>query len=248
LATLWSVVLLPLSWGAGDNPADKASDAKARALLKKMSEYLAGLKTFTVVADEAFDTVDDDGLKLQSNQRRRVWVSRPDRLRSDNVGDSPEVLFVFRKGGFLLVDKQNKAYVAEKAPDTIDEMVEEQAKKYGRSTPLSDFVRSDPYKGLSHGVREARYVGLSQIGEHRSHHLAFRQRHLDWQLWVEDGDKPLPRKFVITYKLQAGMPQYQAILHHWDINPKLDPKLFDLTPPEGAKRVEVAPREVEKKP
>src|SRR5262249_52753652 len=75
---LLTAVLLPLSLTAGGGPEDKASDQKARAYLKKMSEYLAGLKEFSIVVDEAFDTVDDEGLKLQSNRRRRIWVSRPD--------------------------------------------------------------------------------------------------------------------------------------------------------------------------
>jgi hypothetical protein len=245
---LLALVLLPPGPAVGGGQDDKASDAKARALLRKMSEFLAGQKEFAIVVDEAFDTVDDDGFKLQSNRRRRVWVSRPDHLRSDNAGDTTDLLFVFNKGGFLLLDKENNSYVAEKGPDTIDAMLDELAKKYGRIPPLSDFVKANPYQGMIDGVQEARYVGLSQIGEHKSHHLAFRQRLLDWQLWVEDGDRPLPRKIVITYKRQYAEPQYMAVLHHWDLEPKHDPMLFDLTPPKGAKKVENAPAAPEKKP
>jgi hypothetical protein len=248
LGILLSAALVPPGLAADGSPEDKASDAKARAQLKKMSEFVAGLKAFSITVDEAFDAVDEDGFKLQLNRRRRVWVSRPDQLRSDSAGDTTDLLFVFRKGGFLLFDKENNSYVAEKGPGTIDEMLQELAKKYARVPPLSDFVKADPYKTLIEGVREARYVGLSQIGDQKCHHLAFRQKLLDWQLWVEDGDKPLPRKFVITYKRQAGEPQYMAVLHHWELDPKLDAKLFDVTPPEGAKKVEIGPAEPEKKP
>lgn len=247
LGALLIAALLPLG-AAGADAEDKASDEKARALLKKSCEYLAGLKEFAIFVDEAFDTVDDEGVKLQSNRRRRVWVRRPDRLRNESIGAPGDLLFVFNKGGFLLVDKENKSYVAEKAPDTIDAVIDELATKYGRASPLSDFVRADPYKGLIAGVREARYVGTGQIYDHKSHHLVFRQKYLDWQLWVEDGETPLPRKFVITYKRQAGQPQYSAHLHHWDLEPKLGPKLFDLTPPEGMKKVEIAPAAPAKKP
>ncbi len=248
LGVLLSAALLPPGPSAGAGEEDKASDEKARALLKKSCEYLAGLKEFATFVDEAFDTVDDEGVKLQSNRRRRVWVSRPDRLRNESIGSTADLLFVYSKGGFLLVDKENKSYIAEKAPDTIDAMLDELATKYGRASPLSDFVKAGPYKGLIAGVREARYVGTGQVGDHKCHHLLFRQKFLDWQLWVEDGDKPLPRKFVITYKRQAGQPQYSAHLHHWDLEPKLDPKLFDLTPPAGMKKVEIAPEAPAKKP
>jgi hypothetical protein len=246
-AVLLAVGLLPLGARADEEWGDKASDQKARAQLKKMSQFLAGVKEFSIIADEAFDTVDDEGFKLQSNRRRHVWVSRPDRLRSNNAGDTTDMLFIFRKGGFLLLDKEDNSYIAEKAPDTIDAMLDELATKYDQFPPLSDFVRTDPDKGLLADVREARYVGLTKIGDTKCHHLAFREKLLDYQLWVEDCDKPLPRKVVITYKRQAGEPQYEAVLHHWELGAN-DPKLFDVTPPEGAKKVEIATVEPEKKP
>src|SRR5262249_17908002 len=127
---LLAVALLPLGARADEGWGDKASDQKARAPLKKMSEVLASAQDFAIVADEAFDTVDDEGVKLQTNRRRRIWVSRPDRLRSDNTGGTSDMLFVFRKGGFLLLDKKDNSYVAEKGPDTIDGLLDEMAKKY----------------------------------------------------------------------------------------------------------------------
>jgi hypothetical protein len=247
-AALLCVVVLPAGQTLSRSSEEKASDEKARAHLKAMTTFLSGLTAFSITVDEAFDTVDDEGLKLQANRRRRVCVNRPDQLRSDTSGDTADLLFVCRRGGFLLLDKEHNSYVAEKGPDTIDAMLEELAKKYGRSAPLSDFLKAHPYGGLMEAVREGRYVGLSQIGDRKCHHLAFRQKLLDWQVWVEDGERPLPRKFVITYKRMAGEPQYTAVLHHWELEPKLDPQLFDLTPPAGAKKVEIAVEGPAKKP
>jgi hypothetical protein len=31
-------------------------------------------------------------------------------------------------------------------------------------------------------------------------HLAFRNADTDWQIWIESGAKPIPRKYVITSK------------------------------------------------
>ena len=41
-------------------------------------------------------------------------------------------------------------------------------------------------------------VGPSVVGGVKSTHLAFRGAEVDWQIWIENGDKPLPRKYVIT--------------------------------------------------
>ena len=81
-------------------------------------------------------------------------------------------------------------------------------------------------------------VGQSVVGGVRCIHLAFRGTEVDWQIWVEDGDKPLPRKFIITAKQVAGEPQFTVLLRSWDLAPKLTNREFGFAPPKGAKKIE----------
>ena len=46
-------------------------------------------------------------------------------------------------------------------------------------------------------------------------HLAFRNLETDWQIWIERGERPLPRKYVITSKTVATAPQYTLRLRDW---------------------------------
>ena len=53
---------------------------------------------------------------------------------------------------------------------------------------------------------------------------------------METGDKPLPRKLVITSKKQPTQPQYSAELT-WDPKPKIDDSSFAFTPPPDATKI-----------
>ncbi len=82
----------------------------------------------------------------------------------------------------------------------------------------------------------------------KCHHLAFRQKAVDWQIWIDAGDEPVPRKLVITFKQQAEQPQYTALIHRWDVNPKLGDEMFQFQPPAGVRKVDFLNRHAEPKP
>jgi len=46
-------------------------------------------------------------------------------------------------------------------------------------------------------------------------HLAFRNDDTDWQIWIQVGDAPIPRKYVITSKTEEGAPQYTLVIRDW---------------------------------
>ena len=133
---------------------------------------------------------------------------------------------------------EQKTYATEKVAGTIDAMLDELHDKYDTAQPLADFLFADPYKVFTEGMQSGTYVGLDHVGQVMCHHLAFRQRTMDWQIWIDAGEQPLPHKFLITYKRQAGQPQYIALIQHWEVNPKLADELFQFQPPEGIRKVD----------
>jgi hypothetical protein len=64
---------------------------------------------------------------------------------------------------------------------------------------------------------------------------------VDWQIWLEDGPRPLPRKVVITYKESAGHPQYTSLLSNWNLSADVPDSAFAATIPKDAKKVEFGP-------
>jgi Predicted periplasmic protein (DUF2092) len=42
---------------------------------------------------------------------------------------------------------------------------------------------------------------------------------VDFQLWIADGDQPLPLRAVLTYRREAGQPQFRAQFSDWNFEP-----------------------------
>ena len=68
-------------------------------------------------------------------------------------------------------------------------------------------------------------------------HLAFRNPDTDWQLWVEIGERPIPRKYVITSKAVAQAPQYTLRIKEWRTDVKPEAGAFVFKAPDGTKQV-----------
>jgi hypothetical protein len=62
---------------------------------------------------------------------------------------------------------------------------------------------------------------------------------MDWQIWIEKGERPLPRKMLVTSLSQVSQPQHSEVMT-WDLSPKIDPAMFTFVPPEGANRIAIA--------
>ena len=58
-----------------------------------------------------------------------------------------------------------------------------------------------------------------------------------WQIWIKDGDQPLPVKYVITNKWMTGAPDYSLEISDWNVSPELAETTFTFTPPAGAKKL-----------
>ena len=213
-------------------------EPKADRHLKEACTYLAGLKDFAFRVDETTDEIDDDGQKLQFSDRRHVIVSRPNRLMAESSGDTANRKFYYDGKTVTLYDKTHHTYGTEMGAGTIDATLDQIHEQFGYTPPLSDVLFADPYHALTEHVESGTYIGLNNVGDTKCHHLAFRQKGIDWQIWIAEGDKPLPRKLVITYKRELGEPQYSAVFAHWDESPKLTDATFTFSPPEGAQKID----------
>ena len=111
--------------------------------------------------------------------------------------------------------KNANVYTQVEIPGTIDHLVDELKDKYHRPLPAADLLLSNAYDQLMPEVIDVKDLGSGVIGGTECDHLAFRNKEVDWQIWIAQGDRPYPCRYVITSNQVAGGPQYSIQVRNW---------------------------------
>ena len=129
-------------------------------------------------------------------------------------------------------------YATEQVPGDLDAAIDDVLDRLEINVPLANLFYADPYATLIGTAHWGRQVGLHQVRGVECIHLAFVADGLDWQIWIDAGKQPLPRKLVVDYRDQPGSPSYSATLTSWQINPKLAKDFAGFTPSPSETNVE----------
>ncbi|MGD1020009.1 MAG: DUF2092 domain-containing protein [Verrucomicrobiia bacterium] len=217
-----------------------AIDAQADQLLRRMGDYLAQAQFFSVSAEVWQDLQLASGQRVQAGRTVEVQVRRPNRLHAEVRSTRRNRGLYYDGKSITLFNRVQNFYGSIPAPATLDEALDLASERFGIAMPLEDLIVSDPYQSAIHKAISGTDLGPVTVLGVPCEHLAFSQGMVDWQIWIEDGARPVPRKFVITYKDEAGSPQYTAIFSNWDFETKLPDFLFNFEPPSGAAKISVA--------
>lgn len=222
--------------GASPTPPEPAK------ILRGMTDYLKSLKQFSFRAEVTDDQVYGVGNKLQYALDMELFMRRPDKLRVNGRGDL-ENQDLFYDGKTLTIYHQDKnLYATAPMPSTIEEALTQAYKKFDIQVSLADLLcGNDTYAFMMDDVTSSLYVGLNRVRGVSCHHLSFTQDDFNWQIWIDAGDKPLPRKLLVNQKLLPGSPQWTAYLTDWNFSPELADSLFTFVAPAEARRIDFLP-------
>jgi hypothetical protein len=228
---------------AGGVLADEspAVDPLAKAILKQMGDYLTSFKEFSFEAEVTEDEIAVGLHKIQLTDYVEAVVHRPDKLWINHTGDFFNKRLWYDGTSLSLLSLVDLFYATAKAPRKIDAALDQMWDEYGVTTPVVDFLVSDPYNDLMEGVKGAMYAGLHDVDGVPCHHLSFVEEDLDWQIWIEDGKRFVPRKFSVTYKKDPGSPTTVTVFKNWDFSTKHSARLFEFKPPGNARKIEFLP-------
>ncbi len=218
---------------------------KIDRILREMSGFLTSARSFGFTVHELVDEV-EEGRRIQYANTRSVVVRRPDRIAGEAKGDLLNRAFWYDGKSFTLLDREYNSYFQGPAPDSIDSLLDRIAEQFEVVLPLGEMLSQDIYKTVTERILYAEYVGLHQVRGVDCHHLVFTQEDLDWQLWVEASSTPVPRKLVIAYKQEPGVPQYTAVISSWDFTIETPDELFQVALPEGARKIDLNPESIQK--
>jgi hypothetical protein len=149
--------------------------------------------------------------------------------------------FLYDGKSFTVFSPRMGFYATVPAKPTIREMLATANDRFGIELPLADLFRWGADSNDHEGITGAIVVGYAKIGGADADQYAFRQGDIDWQIWVQRGDKPLPLKMVITDTSDSAMPEYGAVLH-WTTAASFDDATFAFKPPKDAKPITIASR------
>jgi len=220
----------------------RAEDLKeVLAELKLSADFLAAQQSVYFEAALGYDVVQVTGQKLEFGGNRKITMRRPDRVRAHAESREGTEVTLFFDGKSISIDLADEnAYVSVEKPGSLDAAFDYLAEDFGVPTPLADLLSDNFYADIADRIVAGFVVGESKIGNADCVHVAFRTEDIDVQMWIENSDRPLPQRFVITYRDAEGSPQFSAQLMNWDLKPKTPDSLFTYKPPKGAERIPFA--------
>jgi hypothetical protein len=211
-------------------------DPDAIAAVKKMATYLHTLKSYQVIDDVTQDDVLEDGLIVQHESKVDYLLARPNRMRVEVTSDERHRLYLYDGKNFTVWARLVNYYATVPAPATIGELFDAVIEKYDIELPLYDLYNWGNKDEDINKIKTAVDIGPSSVGGVTCEHYAFHQEGVDWQLWIQLGEFPLPRKLVITTLTDDARPQHSDTLT-WNLAPSFNDGAFAFDPPPDAKRV-----------
>jgi hypothetical protein len=222
----------------GQDALAQAREGDAKSILKATADYLSSQQTIELKFDSDIEVVTPELEKIQFTNSGEVLLNRPDKLRAHRVGGYADVALYFDGKTASIYGKHLNVYAQFEVPGSVDHLIEAMRAGHGVALPGADLLLSRPYDALVADVIEAKHVGRGVVDGVECEHLAFRNFDTDWQLWVDVGDKPVPRKLVITSKTVNSAPQYTFRVRHWKTGAAPAPAAFKFVPPAGAEKID----------
>jgi len=232
LTAVFAIQTLPAPAQSGE------IDGKAEQLLRQMSDYLAGLKQFSVQTENSLEVILRTGEKIQYNYPADLIMQRPNKFKATRTGDIVKQAFYYDGNTLTLYQKDFNYYATIDAPANVDETLDFAREYLDIHAPGGDLVYTNAYDILTEDMVSGSYVGMSVIDNIKCHHLSFRNNEVDWQIWIQADEKPLPRKFIVTSKWMTGAPQFALVIKDWNLSPDISEDLFTFVPPKDAKPID----------
>ena len=217
-------------------------DPQAEKLLKASMTYLAAQKQLSVDSRSTIEVVLKTGQKLEFDTAASLTMQRPNRLRAERRGEIVDQIFFYDGKSLTLYNPGQRFYATVAAPGTLEAMLDYARDSLDVVAPAGDLLYGNAFDILMDGVTSGFVVGKGIVEGVACTHLAFRGADVDWQIWIQEGRQPLPRKYVITSRDIPGSPEFVVVMSKWNLAPKLAGQMFEFAPPKDATKVDFLPR------
>lgn len=216
----------------------QTQDPRAVEVLNNMAAYTSSLDKFVVSGEAYADARLDAGLIVSNAAELTMKIDRPSSLSLSNFDGLNTKNIYLDNGKLTVFDTEQNFYAHATVPEDIGKGMLYALEELEVEAPLGElFFAEGALDILLDGTEVLYLTDKSRINGVDCHHLALRGAEVDVQMWVEEGDKPVPRKIQMTMKWDGGSPRYSAVLN-WETVSEFDSNTFDFKPPEGAMEIQ----------
>lgn len=212
-------------------------DPAATKIMKRMTDYLAGLKAFSVHTQNTVEDLIAPGTRVDLDVSATITAERPNKLVAERRGDLVRQNFYYNGKTLTLYDPTKKVYATEPAPPTLEKMLRYASDTLGLVIPASDLVYPNAYELLMQDVTAAILLGKTVVNGVSCDHLLFRRPGVDFQLCVADGREPRPVKLVVTDTSTPALLSVSTVITEFKTAGDVPDARFDFVPPKGAQSI-----------
>jgi hypothetical protein len=244
LALTLSAAVVLAATGCSRDPAPGTEEAGAEGgrLMRRMSDALAGARAMQFTTSESLDSPGPPSERRVLRFTRSVTVRRPDALYFElkGAGDTKLNVTGYYDGRTLsLRDDLQRVWAQTPAPATLDQMLDDVARRYSMPVPFADVVYSLPYEAFIGPETKGGFVGRETIDGVECAHLSYADTHVGVEVWIPSSGQPLPRRVEIVYKRVSGEPRARMDFTRWDLAPKVADATFTFQPRADTTKVAV---------
>ena len=207
---------------ASTPPAGAGIDPEALAALRRMAGFVTALPAFAIRGRTSTELVLDDGQKIRIDSALAVHVRAPGRVHVDVVVDRKTPPGAFDGHAIALQGRQAHCAVGLPSAEGLRALVERPGAGSGIDLPLHELLAlaGGPDGAAASALESALAIGPAAIRGTPCEQYAFRLPALDWQVWIQHGARPLPRRIALTATDDPARPQHCVDLE-WAIESRL---------------------------
>ena len=136
-----------------------------------------------------------------------------------------------------LRDNLHGVWAQTTVPGTLDEMLDDVARRHSLPVPIADVVYSVPYEAFIGPDSKGGFIGRESIDGVKCSHLNYVDKFVDVHIWIPSTGQALPRRVELVYKQAPGAPKARIDYTSWDLAPQIGDEAFAFRPGEAPTQI-----------
>jgi len=211
---------LATACGPGEPRTDAERLARGREIVERMSTRLGSAPTLSVTTREVRDQIKLNGEAQTVTLTRETVLRRPDRFYTKTSGDVQNEAW-YDGVGLTVAIHADKVFGQARMPETLDKTLDSMHERYGVSTPVGDFLYSSPVKALLADSTTGGWVGREAVDGQQADHLAFKDKGVNWEIWVAATGDPVPLKARAEFTENKHLREIDLAFSNWNFAPAI---------------------------